>query len=71
MRALVTAAALLALSAAPAAAQCAQEQLAGDWSLVGSNNGQWVHCTVAVDTAPPDFLALGTVTREAKNVQRC
>lgn len=48
MRTLITSAALLALSAAPAIAQCAQDQLVGDWSLVGSNNGAWTHCTFSI-----------------------
>lgn len=44
---MMVAAALIALSA-PAAAQCAQEQLTGDWTLVGSNNGQWTRCEMTV-----------------------
>jgi hypothetical protein len=49
MRIMITAGALLALSAAPAAARCAQDQLTGDWTLMGSNNGAWTRCELAID----------------------
>ena len=43
MRILI-AAALLAGSSSIAAAQCAPADLAGSWSLIGSNGGTWVIC---------------------------
>jgi hypothetical protein len=49
MRTMTTTLAFLALSATPAAAQCAQDQLTGDWTLLGSNNGAWTSCALEVD----------------------
>ena len=48
MRVLI-AAALLAGSTTAAAAQCAPADLAGSWSLVGSNGGTWVICPMTID----------------------
>jgi hypothetical protein len=49
MRVVTAALAALVLSAGTAAAQCAQEQLTGDWTLVGSNNGAWTRCELSID----------------------
>jgi hypothetical protein len=49
MRIMITAGALLALSVAPAAAQCAQDQLTGNWTMLGSNNAAWTRCELAID----------------------
>jgi hypothetical protein len=48
MRITWLACALVALSTAPAAAECLQDQLTGDWALVGSNNGVWTSCNLSV-----------------------
>jgi hypothetical protein len=48
MRILI-AAALLASSATTAAAQCAPADLAGSWSLIGSNGGAFSDCQLTTD----------------------
>ena len=39
----------LLLYAGTARAECAQDQLTGDWTLLGSNNGQWTRCALTID----------------------
>ena len=49
MRIPIIAAAMLAGSASIAAAQCAPADLAGSWSLIGSNGGTYVDCPLTID----------------------
>lgn len=48
----VITAALLVLISSPAMAQCAQDQLAGNWTLLGSTAaGAWNRCDLEIDPA--------------------
>ena len=46
---ILLAAVLLASSSSIVAAQCAPADLAGSWSLIGSNGGTWVICPLAIN----------------------